>query len=289
MLAKIVAWGEDRETAVRRLLYALQTTTLFGLVTNMPFLQDILRHPAFQSGSFSTHFIEQHLPNWQPPSGDLDAALIAASLAQFQQHPQLATNSGYWRNNPNTPLCYRYSVISDQLSVSGGPIEVYLTPARHQANTFSAAIQNSEPFTIHNPVLNNVEWSQFTIHNSTLSFTLNTHHQTLPILLTQTHAWIQTRTGTLCLEIVPLLPVPQHSAMAGGSLRAPMPGSVLAVLVEVGEHVSEGQPLMKLEAMKMEHTICTAVDGIVEAIYFEAGDTVEADVQLLLIGDVDAG
>jgi biotin carboxyl carrier protein len=68
-----------------------------------------------------------------------------------------------------------------------------------------------------------------------------------------------------------------------------MPGSVLAVLVEVGEQVSEGQPLMKLEAMKMEHTICTMAAGIVEAIYFQAGDTVEADAQLLQIGDVDEG
>jgi biotin carboxyl carrier protein len=62
---------------------------------------------------------------------------------------------------------------------------------------------------------------------------------------------------------------------------------VLAVLVEVGERVSEGQPLMKLEAMKMEHTIRTAATGIVEAIYFQAGDTVEADAQLLKIGDVE--
>jgi acetyl/propionyl-CoA carboxylase alpha subunit len=59
MLAKIVAWGEDRETAVRRLLRALETTTLHGLVSNLPFLGDILRQPAFQSGALSTHFIER--------------------------------------------------------------------------------------------------------------------------------------------------------------------------------------------------------------------------------------
>ncbi|MBE2225297.1 MAG: hypothetical protein IAF02_27415, partial [Anaerolineae bacterium] len=279
----------DRETAVRRLLHALQTSTLFGLTTNIPFLQDILRQPAFQSGELSTHFIDQYLPNWQPSSGDLDTALIAASLAQFHQHPQLTTNSGYWRNNPNAPLCYRYSVISEQCLVDSVPLEVHLTPSRHQPHTFSATIQNGDPFTIHNPALSNVEGSQFTIHNFSLSFTLNTHHQSLPLLLTDTHAWVQTRTGTVALEIVPRLPEPQPSAASSGSLRAPMPGSVLAVLVEVGEQVSEGQPLMKLEAMKMEHTIKTAMPGIVEAIYFQAGDTVEADAQLLQIGEGDAG
>ena len=269
MLAKIVAWGDDRETAVRRLLRALQTSTLFGLTTNIPFLQEILRHPAFQSGNLSTHFIAQHLPNWQPPSGNLDTALIAASLAQFQQHPQLATNSGYWRNNPNNPLIYRYLVNQEQ-------IEVQLTPSRHQPHTFTATIQNGTPFTIHH--------SSLIIHHS-LSFSRNTHRQTVPILLTATHAWVQTGSGTVALELVPRLPEPQPSAASSGSLRAPMPGSVLAVLVAVGERVSEGQPLMKLEAMKMEHTIKTAVAGVVEAIYFEAGDTVEADAQLLQIGD----
>jgi len=271
MLAKVIAWGVDRETAVRRLLHALQTTTLFGLTTNIPFLQDILRQPAFQSGNLSTHFIDQHLPNWLPPSGDLDAALVAASLAQFHKHPQHATNSGYWRNNPNSPLIYCYLVNQEQ-------IEVHLTPSRHHPHTFTT-IQNGDPITItHQPS---------TINHSSLSFTLNNHRQTLPILLTDTHIWIQTRTGTVSLEIVPLLPVPQQSAAASGSLRAPMPGSVLAVLVEVGERVSEDQPLMKLEAMKMEHTIRTAAAGIVEAIYFKTGDTVEADAQLLQIVDMD--
>lgn len=283
MLAKVIAWGENRETAVRRLLRALQTSTLFGLTTNIPFLQEILHQPAFQSGNLSTRFIEQYLPNWQPPSADLETALIAASLAQFQQHPQLDTNSGYWRNNANASLCYRYAVNGEQhavngerLAVSDTPLAVQLTPSRHHLHTFSATIQNGAPYTIHH--------LSFIAHRSALAFTLNNHRQTLPILLTETHVWVQTRTGTIMLEIVPLLPEPQPSAAASGSLRAPMPGSVLAVLVEVGEQVSEGQPLMKLEAMKMEHTIKTAVAGVVEAIYFQAGDTVEADVQLLQIG-----
>ena len=272
MLAKVIAWGVDRETAVRRLLRALQTTTLFGLTTNISFLQDILCQPAFQSGNLSTHFIDQHLPDWQPPTGDLDAALVAASLAQFQQHPQLATNSDYWRNNANSPLIYRYLVTQEQ-------IEVHLTPSRHHPHTFTATLPNRDPITItHLPS---------TINHSSLSFTLNNYRQTLSFILTETHAWVQTRTGTVSLEIVPLLPVPQQLAASGGSLRAPMPGSVLAVLVKVGERVSEGQPLMKLEAMKMEHTIRTTAVGIVEAIYFQAGDTVEADAQLLQIGDMD--
>ena len=95
--------------------------------------------------------------------------------------------------------------------------------------------------------------------------------------------WIQTEAGVVYLQTISLLPEPQPAADAAGSLRAPMPGSVLAVLVEVGQTVTAGQPLMKLEAMKMEHTIRTSADGVVVAIFYAPGDMVEADAQLLKI------
>ncbi len=277
MLAKIVAWGEDRETAVRRLLRALETTTLHGLVSNLPFLCDILRQPAFQSGSLSTHFIEQHMAEWQPPSGDVDLALLAASVAQFNRHPR-PVGAGYWRSNANAPQCYRYAVSREPLVVNSDATEVQLTPIPRQNNAFRAAIHHGDHIAIYH-------LSFIIYHSDSLVLTVNDHRQTVTLSLTDSHAWVQTPTGTVVLEIVPLLPPPQPSAEAGGSLRAPMPGSVLAVLVTVGERVSAGQALLKLEAMKMEHTIRTAADGVVEAIYYQAGDTVEADAQLLKIGE----
>ncbi len=270
MLAKVIAYGEDRETAVRRLLRALETTTLLGLTTNIPFLQDILRHPAFQSGDLHTGFIGQHLPEWQPPTGDVEWALLAAAAAQFARLPQPAASAGFWRNNPNAPQRFRFAV-------EGGALEVQLLPEARQLTRFQANIGGD------------VYSLQLTAYEEeSITLTVNGRRQTTPLVLTATHAWVQTRSGVVDLEMVPLLPQPRPSAEAGGSLRAPMPGSVLAVLVQVGDRVTEGQPLMKLEAMKMEHTIRTAADGIVEAIYFRPGDTVEADTQLLKIKN-DAG
>ncbi|HFQ94153.1 MAG TPA: acetyl-CoA carboxylase biotin carboxyl carrier protein subunit [Anaerolineae bacterium] len=98
---------------------------------------------------------------------------------------------------------------------------------------------------------------------------------------------IHTNAGTVTLQALPRLPEPQPPADAAGSLRAPMPGSILELLVKVGDKVTAGQPLLKLEAMKMEHTIRAAGDGVVEAIYFAPGDAVEADAQLLHIGTTD--
>ncbi len=98
--------------------------------------------------------------------------------------------------------------------------------------------------------------------------------------------WVQTRAGVVQMRSVALLPEPQAPADAGGSLRAPMPGAVLAVLVKVGQRVAKGDALMKLEAMKMEHTIRTAADGVVGAIHFAPGDTVEADALLIEIEEL---
>ncbi len=70
-------------------------------------------------------------------------------------------------------------------------------------------------------------------------------------------------------------------------MRAPLPGTVLAVLVEVGQSVAAGQPLVKMEAMKMEHTIRTAAAGIVEAIHYAAGDSVDTDALLVHIRPAD--
>jgi len=94
--------------------------------------------------------------------------------------------------------------------------------------------------------------------------------------------WVRAEWGTMRLDARPLLAEPRRAA-AGGSLGAPMPGRVLDVLVEVGQAVEEGQPLMKLEAMKMEHTIRAAAAGVVEAVYYAAGDQVGVDEMLVRI------
>ena len=278
MLVKVIAHGANRRTAVRRLQRALTTAVLLGSTTNLAFLQDILRQPAFLSGEINTDFITDHMSNWQPGSGDVTQALIAASLAQFVDHPQIKGNAGYWRNNVNRPLLYRYALVENE-----EPITVAVTPDKHIqdqfAITLSRAPEKSHSVTLHSRT------------PSRIVFSLNGHRRCITTASTtrsisfsdQKIWWIHTSAGIVVATAVSLLPKPQTTANVGGSLRAPMPGSVLAVLVDVGQAVTAGQPLMKLEAMKMEHTICSVAAGVVVEIYFQAGDAVAADAQLLKI------
>ncbi len=273
MLAKIIAHGPDRKTAVRRLQRALATAVLLGSINNLAFLQDVIKHPVFISGAAKTDFIPKHMCNWHSQPGNTTQALIAASLAQFVDHLQIESNAGYWRNNANRPLLYRFSLADVE-----EPITVAVTPDKQAQDQFAITL-STKPDTSHAVIL----------HDRTpnrVVFTVDGHRQSVTIESDHKTWWMQTSTGVVVATAVSLLPKPHPTADAAGSLRAPMPGSVLAVLVECGQEITAGQPLMKLEAMKMEHTIRSAAPGIVAEIYFEVGESVTADAQLLQIVDL---
>lgn len=259
MLAKVIAHGPDRKTAVRRLRRSLAETRLLGLTSNLPFLQAVLQHPAFLAGETHTGFLGDHFPAWQPAQGDVTWALLAAAVAQFLRHPPTSSGLGYWRNSPNRPLLYRFA----------GQPDVWLTVRR---DGLYGEVAGQGYLLLAEP-----------LPDGDLALTINGRRQRVTPLLVGEVWWVAGWAGVVTLTAISLLPKPEPPADAGGSLRAPMPGVVTAVLVAVGQVVEKGQPLMKLEAMKMEHTIRSAAAGVVTAIYFAAGEQVEADAHLLEI------
>ena len=81
MIAKIATWGVDREQARRRMAGALRQTAILGLTTNLPFLIDLMDHPAFAAGDTHTGFLSEYFPNWQPDGQPhMLVAALAASL-----------------------------------------------------------------------------------------------------------------------------------------------------------------------------------------------------------------
>ncbi|MBK8903268.1 MAG: acetyl-CoA carboxylase biotin carboxylase subunit [Anaerolineaceae bacterium] len=263
MLAKIIAQGPDRKTAVQRLVRALETAVLLGFTHNLPYLQAIIQQPDFAAGRYSTHFLAEKLADWQPPTGDVSLALIGAALAQFYRWPQHPQNGGYWRNNPNGP-------IRSQFVVNDETITVLLAPVRFQADRFDITI-GDEQFAVVCAPQAGPEWM--------LVVNGRSHH--LFIVPHGADFWVQTAGGAVCATALPRLPRKTAVSATAGSLRAPMPGSVLVVLVQAGQSVVEGEPLLKLEAMKMEHTIRAPAAGQVTEIFYAPGDAVPADAQLL--------
>ena len=264
LLAKISAAGPTRADALRRLNRALADTVLFGLTTNLAYLRAIVAHPDFVvPDALSTRFLAEALPDWRPARDpeETAAALIAVALAQWQQ--QTAGGPGYWRNNPGQPPPLRYRV-GDETA------EVYLRPVPWQAGQFTVALSPDD-------MPRAVEQAD------SLRYGIDGLWRHVVLATKGDEWWVQTADGPLRLTALPLLPEPQRAGAAGNSLRAPLPGTVLAVLVDVGQTVAEGEPLVKLEAMKMEYTIRAAAAGMVAAIHHAPGDSVAADALLVTI------
>ncbi len=265
LLAKIIAHGATRAEATARLRSALERAVLLGLTTNLAFLAGVLRHPAFASGAIDTHFLADHAIDDRPPAGDVATALIAAACAR--RRAAANDGPGYWRNNPGLPAPWRFHV-------DGGDVDVRLTPRPRVANQWTAHLL---------PMDSTCEVALEEVAGTEMLLVIDGYRRPISLAVDGETWWVQVGTGAIRLEARPLLPEPQPAAGASGSLRAPMPGTVLAVAVKVGQAVDIGQPLMTLEAMKMEHTIRAVAAGVVEAIYFAAGDRVKADELLLKI------
>jgi len=267
LLAKLIAHGATRDEAISRLRHALENAILLGMTTNLAWLSGVLRHPAFVDGDVDTRFLEAQAIDARPTADELAVALIAAACARWRANG--AGGPGYWRNNPGRPAPWRFRIDGDGVDVS-------LTPQPRTDNRWTA--QLSPDSATREVILHDYARPE-------MALTVDGYRQRIILAADGDTWWVQAGSGAIRLEALPLLPEPQTTIAAAGSLRAPMPGTVLAVLVAVGQAVDVGQPLMTLEAMKMEHTIRAAAGGVVEAIYFAAGDRVGADELLLQIGE----
>ena len=281
LLAKIIAAGPTRADALRRLRRALVDTVLLGLTTNLAYLQAIAGHPDFTAPeTLSTRFLEEALPDWRPAHApeETAAALIAVTLAQWQRLS--AGGPGYWRNNPGDPAPFRYGVDDEML-------EVWLRPAPRSANQFTATLVARVGYPRCDVTLNSLTHDVAARAGNpcyNVELIIDGLRRRVVLATSGDEWWAQTAGGPLRITALPLLPEPRRNAGVGGSLRAPLPGTVLAVLVEAGQQVDEGQPLIKLEAMKMEYTIRAAAAGVVEVIYHAPGDSVAADALLVHMG-----
>lgn len=128
-----------------------------------------------------------------------------------------------------------------------------------------------------------VEDEEYEVSISNNALEVNGHRFSVVAALETDHCWVHTPMGTFAFSAVARHPVPQ-AAGGGGSLLAPMPGSVVEIMVEAGSSVKQGDPLLKLEAMKMEQMITSPEDGTIEAIHFSVGDQVEAGACLVSLG-----
>jgi acetyl-CoA carboxylase biotin carboxylase subunit len=274
MMAKVIAEGADRSEALRRLRRALRALSVQGLTTNRRFLLQVIEHPAFVAGELHTHFIDEHL------SEALDAALesraiihalVAATLHGHEERRDRAIVPGVpsgFRNNPHTPQRLSFRVGDDEHTVSYR--HRFRTPGR-----FDVTIGESTHEAV---VLQQGERS--------IRFELDGHRMEARVVPTAERVFVQIDGVAVPLGVVPRFPDLSAEVPAGACI-APMPGKVVEVRVAEGDTVTEGQVLLVMEAMKMEHQVVAPEAGTVTALHAEAGEQVEADAVLAIVGSDD--
>jgi len=270
MLAKIIAHGATREEARRKLLRAVEDCVLLGVNTNLRLLANLLKHPQFVAGDVGTGFIGDHFegdPCLSPQSPTvLELAMAAALFYQASANVHPAQWAG-WRNNATTPWRYLLShgeqTFPIALSQNAERLEVQVGET-----SISLRILESDD-----------HWASIEIDGVRRRHAWHLDGDTL---------WLHNGAGSLLITHLTQAVVSTQTSVRSGTLKAPMDGAIVDVLVSEGATVSKGQLLLVLEAMKMEHPLKAGIDGIVRHLQVIAGDQVKNRQVLLEVAPLGA-
>jgi 3-methylcrotonyl-CoA carboxylase alpha subunit len=281
MIAKLIVWGADRAQALARMAQALGEFHIVGLATNIAFLKRLVEGEAFATADLDTGLIERNHATLFPPAapaplavlalaalalvaGERDAA-PAASPAAHPADPWASTHG--WRMNGS----YRRRLAFGDDYAATLPAGAYALDLTYHAHGWTLDVDG----TAHALALVSRNGSRYAIRldgQATVG-TVQREGDLLHVFCGGAHrvlAWSD-----------PLAHAGAHEA-AGGRLTAPMPGKVVAVLATQGQQVKKGEPLVIMEAMKMEHTIAAPGDGLVEDVLYQVGDQVADGAPLLV-------
>ena len=249
MLSKVIAYGPDRATALRKLRAALAETVTLGVQTNAGFLRRLLAHPAVVSGDMDTGLVEREVEGLVPTDVPEEVYEAAAAVRLEALKPE----PGGWTDPFSVPSGWR---------LGGVP----------KPPVFPLGVQEPLEYTPRGTA---------TVAGDRVSVTLDgvrhTFHRAADWLGRDGDAWHVRDHDPVAASLT-------LSAHAGAdSLTAPMPGTVTVVKVAVGDEVSAGQSLLVVEAMKMEHVISAPHAGKVTELDVAPGTTVAMDQVLAVI------
>jgi geranyl-CoA carboxylase alpha subunit len=261
MLAKLIAYGESRSEACRKLASAVQDTVLLGVNNNKQFLENVLRHPVFLDGDATTAFIEQHFQT--DVSMDLNQhnadTLAIAALLHFSWP---AGDRQGWHNPAAASYHYK-------LDCEGVVHDVHLL---RQETEFIVTLQDQQ-----------IQLQLESINTNHAVLVINGVRRCIAFASQGDSVFLDAGGGHFRLNNVTHAPASAAGRVGSGEVKASMDGAIVDVLVAVGEMVEAGQTLLVLEAMKMEHSLKAGVSGCVEAVNASVGDQVKSKQLLVLV------
>jgi geranyl-CoA carboxylase alpha subunit len=255
MIAKLISSGATRDEARRKLISALERTAALGVTTNQAFLAACLRHPAFASGEATTSFIAGHRDELLAPRREPAADAALAALLLFVTDPYAPP----WRGGRSLAATFPLPI---RFELAQGIRELEIARARDGGYLVERG-DSTYRFEIEQ------------LGGDTIRFRSDGLMDSARFFRNGDRLYLLHRGLTLAVrDLSRAAPATASASGSDGRVRAAMNGRVVAVLVEKGERVAAGQPVMTLEAMKMEHLHTASVAGTIAAINVAEGDQV---------------
>jgi len=267
MIAKVICWAPTREQAARRLAGALAAARIHGVRTNRDLLVGLLRSDVFLEGRMHTTWLDdpEVARSLSAPAADnLELSAFAAALALAERARARSAHHARipaaWRNVPSQPQVAAFTRGDEDVEVSWWSGRTPRLDGRDDVVVLAAA----------------PDQVTLSVHGVTTTYqvTVSGH--------LASHVDVDSPAGHVALRRTPRFTDPADR-VAQGSLLAPMPGTVVAVHAAVGDAVAEGQPLLVLEAMKMQHTINAPHAGTVIELDVAVGDQVNGGAVLAVV------
>jgi 3-methylcrotonyl-CoA carboxylase alpha subunit len=281
MIAKLIVWGADRDAAIRRFQSALAGTQVAGVKTNIGFLARLAGHPAFKAAELNTRFIERHQDDLvAAPAPASDQAFALATLGLLLKRAEEAGQAARASADPWSPWAHqngwrlndeaRSQLRLRDVSITGGS-EKLIEVIYRRGGGWKIAVANGIAFESRGELGPDGE----------LSGTIGDEKAAAVWVANGNDIELFTKESAHRFAIVDRLHEAEDAQVSGGRLVAPMPGRVISLLVEAGAHVEANQPVIVLEAMKMEHTLRAPSPGIVAGFRYAAGEQVDEGAELV--------
>ena len=274
MLAKVIAWAPTRDGAIDRLGHALAESDIRGVVTNIPFLAALVSHPAVRSNSIDTGFIERelkHLTASPKPPQDLEFAAAVAAILHVEAKAAGDVARSPWGTAGWMPVGRRQRVFAFR-DGQGDEQKVTLQYGKAPA---TLAIGNRE-----------IAFGMAAGIAGGIDLTLQGIKSNITAFVEGHELYVRTRNGRFELHWIDPFGGDDEEHVGEDRIVAPLPGTVVALLAEVGAKLEKGAPILTLEVMKMEQTLRAPFAGVLKAVKCKVGDIVGEGVEL---AEIEAG
>jgi len=267
MIAKVISHGVNREEARGRLIVGLEQLTAFGVTTNQAFLLSCLRHPGFAKGEATTAFIGAHRNELLAPRADAAFEIALAGLLLYVTNPRAPS----WQGGRSLAATFP---LPAKIDIGGDAHELDIM--RERDGSYTVAVEGRQ---------HKFEIDQ--LDPDAVRFRLAGVMDSAKFLRDGDRLYVQHRGIPLVANDLTLAAPKATSTNGGdGKVRAAMNGRVVAVLVKPGDRVTAGQPVLTLEAMKMEHVHKAGIAGVVGAIDVAEGEQVTTG---RIVAEIGAG